>query len=173
MRRSSSNAKLQEADAKGPDPAAAATAPQKGASISVFVSRKLSKLFVRQGFAPLFDAPVKIKDAAEPMGTHVFTAMEFQNDGAAIRWTVVSVPEKSSHSQRTSAKCKKNTRNKQSGPSLSTPDKASAALNRIEIPQDAAEQIAQLLTSGSSLIISDYGISDETGQDTDFIVLTR
>jgi hypothetical protein len=30
-----------------------------------------------------------------------------------------------------------------------------------------------LLTSGSSLIISDYGISGETGQDTDFIVLTR
>ena len=29
------------------------------------------------------------------------------------------------------------------------------------------------MTAGSSLIISDYGISDETGQDTDFIVLTR
>jgi hypothetical protein len=28
-----------------------------------------------------------------------------------------------------------------------------------------------LLTAGSSLIISDYGISDETGADTDFIVL--
>ena len=56
---------------------------------------------------------------------------------------------------------------------LPTPDKANAALNRIEIPQDAVERIAQLLTSGSSLIISDYGISDETGQDTDFIVLTR
>jgi hypothetical protein len=30
-----------------------------------------------------------------------------------------------------------------------------------------------LLTPGSSLIISDHGISDETGIDTDFIVLTR
>jgi hypothetical protein len=56
---------------------------------------------------------------------------------------------------------------------LPTPDKANAALNRIEIPQDAVERIAQLLTPGSSLIISDYGISGETGQDTDFIVLTR
>ena len=56
---------------------------------------------------------------------------------------------------------------------LSTPDKANAALNRIEIPQDAVEQIAELLTSGSSLIISDYGISNETGKDTDFIVLTH
>ena len=171
-----SNAKLQEdakADAKAPDPASGATAPQKGASISVFVSRKLSKLFVRQGFAPLFDAPVTIKDAAEPMGTHVFTAMEFQNDGAASRWTVVSVPEKSSHSQRTSAKVEKGHAKQTTRTVLSAPDKASAALNRIEIPQDAAERIAQLLTSGSSLIISDYGISGETGQDTDFIVLTR
>jgi len=56
---------------------------------------------------------------------------------------------------------------------LPTPDKAGAALSRIEIPQDAVERIAQLLTSGSSLIISDHGISDETGAHTDFIVLTR
>jgi hypothetical protein len=54
-----------------------------------------------------------------------------------------------------------------------TPDTAGAALKRIEIPQDTVERITQLLTPGSSLIISDYGISDETGQDTDFIVLTR
>ena len=58
-----SNAMKQDdvkADAKGPDPASGGAAPKKGASISVFVSRKLSKLFVRQGFTPLFDAPVKI-----------------------------------------------------------------------------------------------------------------
>ena len=64
------------------------------------MSRKLSKLFVRQGFVPVFDAPVTIRDPAEPMGTHLFTAMELQNDGAAMRWTVLSVPEGSSHSQR-------------------------------------------------------------------------
>ena len=128
---------------------------------------------MRQGFTPLFDVPVKIQDAAEPMGTHVFTAMEFQNDGAAIRWTVVSIPEKSSHSQRTPAKLHKGRETQTIKTVLPTPDKANAALNRIEIPQDAAERIAQLLTSGSSLIISDHGISGETGQDTDFIVLTR
>ena len=56
---------------------------------------------------------------------------------------------------------------------LPTPDQANAAFNRIDIPQDAVDRIAQLLTPGSSLIISDHGISGETGQDTDFIVLTR
>ncbi len=52
-------------------------------------------------------------------------------------------------------------------------DNANAALDRIEIPQDAIQQISELLTPGSSLIISDYGISSETGPYSDFIVLTR
>ena len=137
------------------------------------MSRKLSKLFVRQGFTPLFDVPVKIQNPAEPMGTHVFNAMEFQNEGAAIRWTVVSIPEKSSLNQRTSPKLHKGSTKQTIETVLPTPDKANAALNRIEIPQDAVERIAELLTSGSSLIISDYGISNETGKDTDFIVLTH
>src|ERR1700726_4264444 len=76
-----------------PGSAPAGVAPQKVVPISIFVSRKLSKLFVRQGFSPLFDVPVKIDNPEEPLGTHVFTAMEFQNEGAAIRWTVVSIPE--------------------------------------------------------------------------------
>ena len=50
---------------------------------------------------------------------------------------------------------------------------ANAALDRVEISQDVVERISKLLTPGSSLIISDYGISDETGKDTDFIVVTH
>jgi hypothetical protein len=51
------------------------------------------------------------------------------------------------------------------------PDGTSAALDRIEIPQDVVERISQLLTPGSSLIVSDYELSAETGNDTDFIVV--
>jgi len=170
------NAKQQEdakADAKTPDVVSAAAAPKKDAPISVFVSRKLSKLFVRQGFVPVFDAPVTIQDAAEPMGTHVFTAMEFRNDGAAVRWTVVTVPEGASHGQRTPPKSQRGRAQQIVKTVPPTPDKANAALNRIEIPKEVAERIGELLTPGSSLIISDYGISGETGTDTDFIVLTR
>ena len=170
-----SNAKLQEdtkADAKAPDPASGATAPQKGASISVFVSRKLSKLFVRQGFIPLFDTPVTIQDSAEPMGTHVFSVLEFQNEGA-IRWTVVSIPEKSSLGQGAPPKLHKGPVKRTIETVLPTSDKAKAALDRIEIPQDVVERISELLTPGSSLVISDHGLSNETGKDTDFIVLTH
>jgi len=90
-----------------------------------------------------------------------------------MRWTVVSVPDKSSHGQRTSPSSKKEHVKQTVRAVLPTPDKAAAALSRIEIPQNAVERITQLLTPGSSLIISDHGISDETGAQTDFIVLTR
>jgi hypothetical protein len=49
-------------------------------------------------------------------------------------------------------------------------DKANAALN---VPQDVAERISELLTPGSSFIVSDHGISNETGADTDFIAVKQ
>ena len=166
------NAEAQGA-AKVQAAASAGATPQKVVPISVFVSRKLSRLFVRQGFTPLFDAPVTIRNLAEPTGTHVFSVMEFQNEGAAIRWTVVSIPERSSLGQGTPSKLHKGPVKRTIETNLATPDKAKAALDRIEIPQDAVEQISELLTPGSSLVISDHGISNETGKDTDFIVLTH
>jgi len=167
-----SNAESREiANLQAPSSTPAGIAPQKVAPISVFVSRKLSKLFVRRGFTPLFDVPVNIQNPEEPLGTHVFTAMEFLNEGAAIRWTVVSMPEKFPPTPSN-----RRARGKQiveTTTSVSSPDKANAALDRIQIPQDVVERISELLTPGSSLILSDYTISGETGKDTDFIVVTR
>jgi hypothetical protein len=72
-----SNAETPEATSlRVPSSAPAGGAPKKMVPISVFVSRKLSKLFVRQGFSPLFDVAVMIENPEEPLGTHVFTAME-------------------------------------------------------------------------------------------------
>jgi hypothetical protein len=147
-----------------------APAPKKMVPISVFVSRKLSRLFVRQGFTPLFDVPVEIENPEEPLGTHVFTAMEFQKGGAAIRWTVVSIPEEF---RRMSATKERAAPAKQTALSVPLPDKANAALDRIEIPEDTVERISELLTPASSLIISDNALSNETGNDTDFIVVTH
>ncbi|WP_027544982.1 L,D-transpeptidase [Bradyrhizobium sp. WSM2254] len=154
-----------------PSSAPAEGAPRKMVPISVFVSRKLSKLFVRQGFSPLFDVAVKIENPEEPLGTHVFTAMEFQSEGAAIRWTVVSIPDEFPRIE--GAMKEREAAVKQTALSVPSPDKANAVLNRIEIPQDTVERISELLTPASSLIISDNGFSHETGKDTDFIVVTH
>src|SRR5262249_43872379 len=80
-----------ESSAAGSAPSGAT--PQKLVPITVFVSRKLSRLFVRQGFTPLFDVPVKIQNPEEPLGTHVFTVMEPRDEGSAIRWNLVTIPE--------------------------------------------------------------------------------
>jgi hypothetical protein len=44
---------------------------------------------------------------------------------------------------------------------------------RIEISPEVRDAIAQMIIPGSSLIISDQGLGDETGEGTDFIVVTR
>jgi len=98
--------------------------------------------------------------------------MEFQSEGAAIRWTVVWIPEEFPRMSEGATK-EREAPAKQTALSVPSPDKANAALNRIEIPQDTVERISELLTPSSSLIISDGGISHETGKDTDFIVVTH
>jgi hypothetical protein len=150
----------------------AADNPGNIVPISVFASRKLSKLFVRRGFMPLFDIPVRIRDPEEALGTHVFTVMGSQDEGAGLHWTVVSMPEEP---PRTPPAPKRRSPGKHVAEItlVASPDKANAALDRIEIPQDVAEHISQLLTPGASLIISDYGLSKETGNHTDFIVETH
>jgi len=46
-------------------------------------------------------------------------------------------------------------------------------LDRIQIPQEALDRIGEILSPGASLVISDQGLGSETGEGTDFIVLTR
>jgi L,D-transpeptidase catalytic domain len=60
--------------------------------VAVFVSRKEKKVFVRQGFVPLFELPVAIDNPDQPLGTHVFTAMEMTEDGTGMRWNLMTVP---------------------------------------------------------------------------------
>ena len=54
------------------------------------------------------------------------------------------------------------------------PDSPAEALDRITIPADAMARIAEALTTGGSIIVSDQGINQgETGEGTDFIVSLR
>lgn len=153
--------------------------------VSIFISRKERKLYVRKGHAPVFEAPVAIFDPDRPIGTHVFTAMDFQSGGAAMSWTVMSVPSSSRMSMaevplRGSLKPRSVGGRSQPRPAAGTDSlpvslspTPSEALERVNIPKDAADRISEMMSPGASLIISDNGIGGETGQDTDFIVLTR
>ena len=122
--------------------------------MQVFVSRKQGKVFVRQDFKPIFEAPVTITEPERPLGTHVFTAMQIQEDGAAMQWTAVTIP--SGYGRTRDRDGKRDTK-------LVTAPTAAAALDRIEMPEAAIDRIAGSLAVGSALIVSDNALSDETG----------
>jgi lipoprotein-anchoring transpeptidase ErfK/SrfK len=158
------------------DAAMQAEAPRKPGAVSVFVSRKTGRLYVRQNYQPLFDVPVEIRDPERPFGTHVFTALDVQNGGAGMRWAVVTMPgDAPVRAERESARGKRKIREERdAGAADAKPSPtATDALNRIEMPKEAVERISEMLTPGSSLIVSDQPISEETGRDTDFIILTH
>jgi hypothetical protein len=99
--------------------------------------------------------------------------MGLKDGGKTMRWTVVSVPSQYRYHAGHSGKHYVNGQAMDPEQLVATPSTASKALDRINWPSEAIEQISSLLMVGSSLIISDNALSDETDPDTDFIVLTR
>jgi len=148
--------------------------------ISIFVSRKEKKIYVRQNFTPLFYAPVTIDHPEQAFGTHVFTALAYLDDGSTLRWNVVSLPGEPPKAKREADNDRRATRRGQreepvarSLGELPPPQTPAEALARIDIPQDAIDRISALIVPGSSLVVSDQGLGEETGEGTDFIVVTR
>jgi hypothetical protein len=139
--------------------------------VSVLISRKAQRLYVRQAFEPVLESPVTILDADRPIGTHVFTAVERTGGDTTFRWSVVSLESRrpqdgtvEPHNQARAARG----REVESKPGDAA--SAKAALDRIVIPQDALDRIAGIAPR-SSLIITDEAPSSETGKGTDFVIL--
>jgi hypothetical protein len=152
---------------------AAVVQEANGRPISVFASLKEHKLYVRQGWKPLFEAPISFEQPDQPIGTHVYTAMGMKPDGKGLRWTVVSIP---SGTRRVAELKVQDGRKRHHEPvkEVEAPmPSPAAALDRIVMPPELVERISELITPGSSLIVSDNRLSDETGEYTDFIVVTR
>ncbi|QOZ45866.1 L,D-transpeptidase [Bradyrhizobium sp. CCBAU 53340] len=172
----SPDAKNDQTRIADPAPSVKPDLPKRAGQIAVFISRKDSKLYVRQNFAPLFDVPVTIAASDRPLGTHVFTAEIDKTDTNALHWSVVSLPV----SVRAAARDDDGRLvHRQRGVAVIpvaakpviTPDSPAEALDRITIPADAMAKINEMLTSGGSVIVSDQGINQgETGEGTDFIV---
>jgi lipoprotein-anchoring transpeptidase ErfK/SrfK len=159
------------------DKPAARQPKRREGQIAVFISRKDSKLYVRQNFAPLFDVPVTIAPSDRPLGTHIFTAEIDKNDSNILHWSVVSVPTRSA--MRDEPRVTRTKKGKlapppveaRSAPAVDTP---AEALDRITIPAEAMARIVDALTTGGSIIVSDQGINQgDTGEGTDFIVSLR
>jgi lipoprotein-anchoring transpeptidase ErfK/SrfK len=152
--------------------------PKRTGQIAVLISRKDSKLYVRQNFAPLFEVPIVIAPGDRPLGTHVFTAQVDKSDPNLLRWSVVSLPATRTalHVQEDAYPARG--RRAAAAPAQVKPlplaNSPAEALDRITIPQDAMARVNEALTSGGSIIVSDQGINQgETGEGTDFIIPLR
>lgn len=105
-------------------------------------------LYVRQDFKPVFDMPLVIGDAQTPLGTHVFTAIEVDRARESARWTAIELE--------------------------SSPGGGADALARFAIPQEVRQRLARMLTTGSSIVVTERGLGqDTTPKGTDFIMVTN
>src|SRR5262249_50791230 len=151
---------------------AARNAARDHGPISVFISRKTQHLYVRQGFRPILDVPVTIQDPDRPIGTHVFTVMERGGTDSEMRWSVVSLYGSHQDDGTPESRDAASGSLAEDTETIPTdPSPAKAALDRVAIPEETRERIAELVSPRSSLIISDESSSRETGQGTDFVVL--
>jgi hypothetical protein len=110
--------------------------------VSVFISRKTQRLYLRRGFEPVLDLPVTIQNPEQPIGTHVFTAVA--KSEAGLRWSVVTINDAAD---------------------------ARSALDRVTIPQDVLDRIAPTASARSSIIVSDEALSPETSKGTEFVAV--
>ena len=104
-------------------------------------------LYVRQEFDDVFDTAVSFRNAEEPLGTHVYIALNFAPGDTKIRWVTLDVQD----SETTT------------GP-----------LDRLEISEDVRQKISERLTPGSTFIVADTSInSANLPKGGDFVVLAR
>jgi lipoprotein-anchoring transpeptidase ErfK/SrfK len=175
----SADVKKDTARLPGAEKTAKTEAPRRPGQIAVFVSRKDSKLYVRESFKPQFEVPVTIAPGDRPLGTHVFTAEADKTDPNLLRWTVVSLPVVARNAARADEDNRTGGRRKpaaapEAKPSP-VPNSPAEALDRIGVAPEAMARIAEVLTTGGSIIVSDLGVSQggETGEGTDFIIPLR
>ena len=154
---------------------AAGDAKQNMSPVSVFISRKTQRLYVRKANMPIFEAPVFIRDHQTMIGSFVFTALDYDTAGE-MRWNVVSLFKSPTNIERPipagkTATAKGKAVAKSAEPAQTDAGPAKAALERLALSDEARERISEVVLPGSSLIISDEGPSIETGKDTDFVVI--
>lgn len=132
------------------------------------------RLYVRQNFKPVFEAPVTIRDGERPIGAHLYTVMHFEDGETAVRWLSITLTNGSPINRHDRANTTDSAEQSEPADDDLIASNAEEALSRIVIPADVRRRISEMLTPGSSLAISNDGLSYETTpKGTDFIVLMQ
>ncbi len=141
--------------------------------VSVLFSKKEGRVFIRQDWKEVYQAPIAFKDPDRPIGTHLFIAVNADVHGQ-LTWSDISVPSgRTSKDDLAPKRSKASKRANPTRPDNLQGDTASAALERVEMSDDVRERIAELVWTGAQLIVTDNARSDEMDSDSDIIVSTR
>jgi hypothetical protein len=153
--------------------AAAAKAAREAARelepVSIFISRKTQRLYLRRGIESILETPVTILNADSSIGTHVFTAVARTDTG--LRWTVVTLDDGHPRAVVEAQARPHADDGRDAEPAVAYASAAKSALDRIVIPQEVLDRIALTASPRSSLIISDEALSPETGKGTEFVAV--
>ncbi|EPE98876.1 L,D-transpeptidase family protein [Rhizobium grahamii] len=124
-------------------------------------------IMIRQGFQPVLEEPISIVNPGLALGTHFFFVHDVDFETGSAAWMGATLPNTLSRATMTGLGISSLESSIISGTPIAN------ALNRIDIPEETRRKINAMLTSGSTLTISDTGLGPETGKGTDFITLTR
>jgi peptidoglycan hydrolase-like protein with peptidoglycan-binding domain len=123
------------------------------------------QLMLRQGFKDILSEPVAIRHPEQALGTHFFTLTKLDRDQGTADWQGLTLPNVL---PETTAK-----RLGITSAADNSQNALKAVLDRIEISEDLRERIAAMISTGTSLTITDVGLGPETGAGTDFITVTH
>ncbi|MCR9139162.1 MAG: L,D-transpeptidase family protein [Alphaproteobacteria bacterium] len=122
-------------------------------------------IYVRQSGKPIFDAPIELTTPEKPLGTHFLSALPSATDPDAVVWAGATLNDTAALSPL--SEITESSLIDRPTPSIRN------ALARIKMPDLMRERLEPLLIAGSSVVISDHGLSRETLRGTDFVVLTN
>ena len=142
--------------------------------ISVLVSLRAQRIYIRQGVEPILEAPITVAPLPSRVGTHVFTAMRYGSDPNTLEWQLVSA-QTPTPGQALNQESEKRKRDRDLPSSRGfNVQMATAALDAFTIPDDILATITEFARPGASLIVSDRELPlNENGSGTEFVVLTR
>ena len=123
------------------------------------------RLLIRSHHRTIYATQVHIENAEAPLGSHLLTVSEYDRKAETTKWMGITLNDRVQEQIHL-----------KDGKSLS-PLSGRAdlhdSLSRIQMSKHDRQQVSRLLSPGSSITISDNGMSIETGaKGTDFIVLS-
>jgi len=145
--------------------------------VSVFVSSQTGMVSVRQGFEVVAEAQATIDNPEVPLDTFVFSAVDWKDDSKTVlKWSATEVNENSNgitnYGDDEGSSRKKKVAETVQMPTETDTAKAARTLDRIKLPREVADRIAEVVKPGSTLIVSSYDVarSETKNAGTDFIV---